>query len=92
MSEQIKIRTYEPSDHNRCRALWAEMVERHRVIYDDPSIGGDDPGSEFDAHLGRVGAERIWLATIGTETVGLTSLIVDPEQAEVEPETPGEHR
>jgi GNAT superfamily N-acetyltransferase len=61
------------------------MVQRHREVYDDPSIGGDDPGMEFDQHLARVGAGRIWVAVIGAEIIGLVSLIVDDQQAEVEP-------
>jgi GNAT superfamily N-acetyltransferase len=61
------------------------MTQRHRDIYDDPSIGGDNPGLEFDKHLSRVGAEGIWVATSGEEIVGLVSLIRDDQQAEVEP-------
>jgi GNAT superfamily N-acetyltransferase len=61
------------------------MTQRHRDIYDDPSIGGDNPGLEFDKHLARVGPERIWVATTGEQIVGLVSLIQDDQQAEVEP-------
>lgn len=82
---RMSVREYEPSDLNRCRFLWAEMTERHRDIYEDPSIGGDEPGLEFDQHLSRVGPERVWVATSGEEIVGLVSLIQDGEQAEVEP-------
>ena len=79
------IRTYQSADLERCRSLWAEMTQHHREIYDDPTIGGDEPGLEFDGHLDRVGAERIWVAWVDDEAVGLTSLIVDGEEAEVEP-------
>jgi GNAT superfamily N-acetyltransferase len=61
------------------------MTQRHREIYDDPSIGGDEPGLEFDEHLARVGPERTWVATSEEEVVGMVSLILDGEQAEVEP-------
>lgn len=81
----MSVRNYGPSDLDRCRSLWAEMVERHREVYEDPSIGGEDPGREFDAHLSRVGPERVWVATSGEDVVGLVSLIVDDQQAEVEP-------
>lgn len=81
----MTIRSYESADLDSCRSLWAEMTQRHRDIYDDPSIGGDDPGLEFDEHLSRVGHERVWIATSGDEIVGLVSLIQDGEQAEVEP-------
>jgi N-acetylglutamate synthase-like GNAT family acetyltransferase len=40
---------------------------------------------EFDQHLSRVGAERVWVATSEGDVVGLVSLIVEGEQAEVEP-------
>ena len=81
----MSVRGFEPSDLDRCRALWAENVQRHREIYEDPSIGGDDPGLEFDRHLSRVGAGRVWVAVRDDEAVGLVSLIVEGEQAEVEP-------
>ena len=81
----MSVRDYKPSDLDRCRSLWAEMTQHHRDIYDDPSIGGDNPGLEFDKHLSRVGPERIWVATSGKDIVGLVSLIQDDEQAEVEP-------
>jgi GNAT superfamily N-acetyltransferase len=81
----MSVRDYKSSDLECCRSLWAEMVQRHRDIYDDPSIGGDDPGLEFDEHLSRVGPERIWVATSRKEIVGLVSLILEDGQAEVEP-------
>jgi GNAT superfamily N-acetyltransferase len=82
---EMNVRGFEPTDLDRCRSLWAEMTQRHRDIYEDPSIGGDDPGLEFDGHLSRVGPDRIWVATSAEEIVGLVSLIQDGEQAEVEP-------
>jgi ribosomal protein S18 acetylase RimI-like enzyme len=81
----MNIRSYGPADLERCRSLWAEVTQRHRDIYSDPSIGGDNPGLEFDKHLSRVGPERVWIATSGEEIVGLVSLIQDDQQAEVEP-------
>jgi GNAT superfamily N-acetyltransferase len=81
----MSIRGYEPFDLDPCRSLWAEMTQHHRDIYDDPSIGGDEPGLDFDEHLSRVGPEQIWVATSGDEIVGLVSLIQENEQAEVEP-------
>ena len=47
----VSIRAYEPRDLQACRALHAELVVRHREIYGDPTIGGDDPGAGFDDHL-----------------------------------------
>ncbi|MDY7109007.1 MAG: GNAT family N-acetyltransferase, partial [Planctomycetota bacterium] len=81
----MSVRGYQPSDRDACRSLWAEMVQRHREIYEDPSIGGDNPGLEFDDHLAKVGPERIWVATVGGDVVGLVSLIEQEQQAEIEP-------
>ena len=81
----MRIRHYEKGDLDTCRSLWAGMLERHREMYEDPSIGGDDPGREFDAHLKRIGPDLIWLAEVEGEVVGFTSLIVEEEQAEIEP-------
>ncbi|MFC2084934.1 GNAT family N-acetyltransferase [Bacteroidota bacterium] len=61
------------------------MVQRHRYIYNDQSIGGDNPGLEFDKHLELVGPGKIWLGEIDGEVVGFTSLIVEDQEAEVEP-------
>ena len=82
---QIEIRNYRPGDLHACRALWEELVERHRLIYADPTIGGDDPGLEFDDHLARAGAEHIWVAVVDGKPAGLTGLLFAGEEAEVEP-------
>ncbi len=81
----MQIREYEPGDLESCRRLWAEMTQRHRDIYDDPTIGGEDPGAEFDGHLEMVGPARVWVAVLEAEVVELVSLIQEGEQAEVEP-------
>jgi GNAT superfamily N-acetyltransferase len=79
------IRQYQTADRDRCRALWAELTEYHREIYDDPTIGGENPGLEFDEHLKKAGPERIWVATDQDKIVGFTSLIINGEEAEIEP-------
>jgi GNAT superfamily N-acetyltransferase len=61
------------------------MTQRHRDIYDDPSIGGENPGSEFDEHLQRVGEKRVWVAVLADVVVGFAALVQEGEQAEVEP-------
>ena len=81
----MRIRNYECGDHDICRSLWAEMVQRHRDIYDDQSIGGDEPGLEFDKHLELVGPDSIWLAEVEGEVIGFTSLIIKDQEAEIEP-------
>ncbi|MHC4945274.1 MAG: GNAT family N-acetyltransferase [Planctomycetota bacterium] len=81
----MEIRQYRTSDLDACRALWTQMTKHHQDIYGDPTIGGDDPGLEFDSHLEQVGDERVWVATSDEKVLGFTSLIADGEQAEVEP-------
>jgi N-acetylglutamate synthase-like GNAT family acetyltransferase len=79
------IRPYASSDLEPCRALWAELTQHHRDIYGDPTIGGETPGLHFDPHLARVGPERIWVAEQDGRIVGLTGLIVEGQEGELEP-------
>ena len=81
----MEILKYKKEYLKKCRSLWAEMVQHHRDIYDDPSIGGDNPGIEFDQHLCKVGSDRVWLAMSGEKIVGLTALIMNGQEAEIEP-------
>jgi len=79
------IRPYDSSDLQACRDLWVELTAHHRHIYGVDTIGGDDPGAQFDEHLLAVGPEMIWVAERESRVVGLTGLIVDGTSAEVEP-------
>lgn len=79
------VRGYRKSDLDSCRKLWEELTVRHREIYSDNSIGGDRPGMFFDEHLKRVGARSIWVAVQGSRVVGFVGLIVEGEDAEIEP-------
>jgi ribosomal-protein-alanine N-acetyltransferase len=79
------IRSYQESDRESCEKLWAELTEHHRGLYSDPSIGGADSGIYFDRHLGKVGPGRVWLAETGGEVVGMVSLMMTDEEAEIEP-------
>ncbi len=81
---QIVIRPYAPGDLAQCRALWAELTERHRELYTDPTIGGAEPGLYFDQHLARVGPERLWVADAG-QVVGLVGLEPEDETTLIEP-------
>jgi len=68
-----------------CRALWAELTRSHRALFDDASIGGDDPGSGFDAYLGEFAGARKWVAMRGSTVIGFVGLIIRGKQGEIEP-------
>ena len=42
------VRAYADADYAACRVLWAELTSHHREIYEDPTIGGADPGAGVD--------------------------------------------
>jgi GNAT superfamily N-acetyltransferase len=81
----VTICPYAAEDLAACRALWEELTEWHRHIYESPEIGGPDPGRHFDEHLEQVGAENIWVAEAGGQVVGLAGLIPGEDEAELEP-------
>ena len=71
------VRGYEARDLEACRGLWVELTQWHRDIFAAQEIGGDNPGTAFDEHLTRVGAENIWVAEVDGRVVGLAGLIAD---------------
>ena len=79
------IREYQIGDKEQCRSLWKELTEWHREIYQDPTIGGEHPEDEFDKHLAKVGPDRLWVAAHDSQVVGFVGLIVNGEEAEIEP-------
>lgn len=79
------IRDYQPGDYDMCRALWTELTERHREIYGDPGIGGDDPGQGFEAYLANPNRRASWVVEIRGEIVALAGLIVTGREGEIEP-------
>ena len=81
----VEVRNYRRADLAACRLLWVELTEWHRQIYGSPEIGGADPARKFDEHLERVGAKRIWLATIDGEVVGMVGVIQTEDEIELEP-------
>ena len=80
------IRGYRDSDLETCRSLWVQLTEWHREIYDSPKIGGDNPGLQFDGHLERIGADRIWLAEVDGRVVGMVGLMPENEDGDLEME------
>jgi N-acetylglutamate synthase-like GNAT family acetyltransferase len=65
--------------------LWEALTQHHRDLYQDPSLGGDNPGFYFDRHLARVGSDHIWVAVYDGKVIGLVGLILGEQEAEVEP-------
>ena len=82
MSNDVTIRPFEEQDASACRALWAELTRWHRALYEDTSIGGDDPGSGFDGYPEQA---RLWVAERNGSVVGLVGLQIRGRQAEIEP-------
>ncbi len=79
------IRAYEEGDLDACRSLWAELVQHHRDLYSDPTIGGDEPGLEFDSHIARDDLVAFWVAEKDGAVIGMTGLLAWGRDAEVEP-------
>jgi GNAT superfamily N-acetyltransferase len=85
VSKPVTIRPFEDQEAGPCRALWGELTRAHRALYDDASIGGDDPGSGFDAYLGEFAGARKWVAERGGSVIGFVGLIIRGKQGEIEP-------
>jgi N-acetylglutamate synthase-like GNAT family acetyltransferase len=85
VSSSVIVRPFEERDSAACRALWTELTGWHRELYDDPSIGGDDPGSSFDRYVEEFADARLWVAEHSGSVTGFAGLIVRGNQAEVEP-------
>lgn len=82
----LTIRDYQPGDLEACRALWAELVQHHRDIYEDQTIGGDDPGQWFDGHLKNPHRHGTWVAEQHGRVIGVASLLVSSdEEGEIDP-------
>jgi N-acetylglutamate synthase-like GNAT family acetyltransferase len=80
------IREYTDADLEECRELWRHLTQRHRDIYDDPTIGGADPGPYFDEHyLVEDKPVKVWVAERNGELVGLCGLLVQDGEAQLEP-------
>jgi GNAT superfamily N-acetyltransferase len=82
---QIVVRAYTAGDYAACRSLWVELTEAHRRLYQDSSIGGDDPGSGFDAYLAAPERVASWVAEAAGSVIGLTGLFDRGQSGELEP-------
>jgi GNAT superfamily N-acetyltransferase len=82
---EIEVRDYRDSDYRACRGLWVELTEHHRRLYDDPTIGGDDPGAGLDGYLATPQRVASWVAEVSGRVAGLTGLFDHGSSGEVEP-------
>jgi GNAT superfamily N-acetyltransferase len=82
----VSIRAYRPSDHNVCRALWAELTETQRDLYDDPDPGDADPGVGFEEYLTRLNLSGMWVAEDSQDgVIGFIGLTLNGRAGEVYP-------
>lgn len=81
----LVLRPYGEPDYLACRALWVELTEEHRRLYEDPTIGGDDPGDGLDAYLATPERVASWVAEVAGHVVGLTGLFDHGTSGEIEP-------
>jgi GNAT superfamily N-acetyltransferase len=81
----VEIRKYRSDDLAACRDLYAQLIEHHRDIYDDPTIGGDDPGAGFDDYLSLPERVLTWVAIEDGVVVGLTGLLWEGAESTIEP-------
>lgn len=82
---ELTIRPYADSDLEACRGLWRELTQHHRDLYDDQGIGGVDPGEHFDRYRADPKLDASWVAETDGIVVGLTGLLRDGDEGEVEP-------
>lgn len=83
---RLELVPYSPEQYDACRSLWGELTEHHRLIYDAPWIGGDDPGGDWDRHLASPLRLGTWVAVIDGVVAGLVGLQrTDRDGVEVEP-------
>jgi GNAT superfamily N-acetyltransferase len=87
LAEPVTIRPYRPLDHRACRELWADLIQTKRGLYDDPTIGGADPGAGFEEYLTRLDLAGIWVAEQRDDgVVGLVGVVLSAHRSgEVEP-------
>jgi GNAT superfamily N-acetyltransferase len=72
--KDMDIHHYKKLYLHKCRELWKQLTVAHREIYDDPAIGGQNPGIHFDSHLNKVGKESLWVAKQDGYVIGLVGL------------------
>jgi GNAT superfamily N-acetyltransferase len=79
------IRKYQDQDLKSCKQLWEELTQRHRDIYADQSIGGDDASAAFEPYLKKNNLAGLWVVEQDDLILGMAGLLIDDENAEIEP-------
>jgi N-acetylglutamate synthase-like GNAT family acetyltransferase len=82
---EILVRTYEARDRDACTALWAQLTQWHRDLYDDQSIGGDDLSVWFDRYLVEQEPVHVWVAEREGRVVGFVGALARERRWELEP-------
>jgi L-amino acid N-acyltransferase YncA len=73
----MSIRSYQPTDLPACKQLYTELVQTHRELYHDETIGAPDPSVSFVNQLQQHGHEAFWVAEEDGKVVGLIGLIIE---------------
>jgi GNAT superfamily N-acetyltransferase len=82
----VTVRPYRPSDHNACRALWAELVEHRGALYGSAPAAGSDPGAGFEEYLTQLNLSGLWVAdNEETGVVAFVGLMLDGRSGFVDP-------
>jgi L-amino acid N-acyltransferase YncA len=81
----LTIREYQASDLDQCNALWLELTQRHRDIYEDPAIGGDNPTIQFEQYRSKPNLASLWVVEQDGAVVAMAGLLLNGEEAEIEP-------
>ncbi len=79
------VREYEQRDRDACTALWVQLTQWHRDIYDDQTIGGGDLTVWFDRYLEDEKPERVWVAELDGRVVGFVGALARDRRWELEP-------
>ena len=85
MNIRMQIRKYNSSDFAACRNLWVELTQKHRDIYEDQTIGGDNPEKIFDTYIEKENLYGPWIGLFDGQIIGFTGLLVEGEEADIEP-------
>jgi hypothetical protein len=73
MPSDVLIRSYSDAHLEAGRRLWGELPGHHRQLYQDPDIGGTNPGAYFDDYLRREDRVATWVAVVDDDVLGLAA-------------------